>query len=79
MTGVQTCALPIYKIIAHEKHNEAKVSSLNDDIIIFVGPEGGFTENEIEMAEKNGFNTVSLGNRILRSETSSIFLLSIIK
>ncbi len=68
-----------YKIIAHEKHNETKVSSLNDDIIIFVGPEGGFTENEIEMAEKNGFNTVSLGNRILRSETSSIFLLSIIK
>jgi 16S rRNA (uracil1498-N3)-methyltransferase len=68
-----------YKVIAHEKHEDAKISSLNDDITIFVGPEGGFTEIEVEMAEKKGFITVSLGQRILRSETSSIFLLSIIK
>ncbi|MGL5591913.1 MAG: RsmE family RNA methyltransferase, partial [Metamycoplasmataceae bacterium] len=44
-----------------------------------VGPEGGFTENEIEMAANFGFEVVSLGSRILRAETSSIFLLSIIK
>ncbi len=68
-----------YKIIAHEKHIEDKVSMLNDDIIILVGPEGGFDEKEVEMAKKYGFDVVSLGKRILRAETSSIFLLSIIK
>ena len=67
------------KIIAHEKYNEEKISSLNDDILILVGPEGGFDEPEIKLAQNNNFKTVSLGRRILRSETSSIFLLSIIK
>ncbi|MGL4251968.1 MAG: 16S rRNA (uracil(1498)-N(3))-methyltransferase [Metamycoplasmataceae bacterium] len=67
------------KIIAHEKIKDKKISSLNDDVIILVGPEGGFTENEIEMAANFGFEVVSLGSRILRAETSSIFLLSIIK
>ncbi|MDK2820021.1 MAG: 16S rRNA (uracil(1498)-N(3))-methyltransferase [Mycoplasmataceae bacterium] len=68
-----------YKVIAHEKINSKKINSLSDDIIILVGPEGGFTENEINLAKNNGFDIVNLGNRILRSETSSIFLLSIIK
>ncbi len=67
------------KIIAHEKYNKEKISLLNDDILILVGPEGGFDEQEIEIAQNNDFKVVSLGKRILRSETSSIFLLSIIK
>ncbi len=67
------------KIIAHEKHDEEQTSMLTDDTIILVGPEGGFDENEIEMAKKLDFKVVSLGNRILRAETSSIFLLSRIK
>ncbi|MGL5205523.1 MAG: 16S rRNA (uracil(1498)-N(3))-methyltransferase [Metamycoplasmataceae bacterium] len=67
------------KIIAHEKFKGDKISFLNDDVIIIVGPEGGFTENEVETATNFGFEVVSLGNRILRAETSSIFLLSIIK
>ncbi|MGL6125304.1 MAG: 16S rRNA (uracil(1498)-N(3))-methyltransferase [Metamycoplasmataceae bacterium] len=67
------------KIIAHEKEDKEKVSSLSTDVVIFVGPEGGFDQIEIEMAKKFGFKVVSLGNRILRSETSSIFLLSKIK
>ncbi|MGL5617858.1 MAG: 16S rRNA (uracil(1498)-N(3))-methyltransferase [Metamycoplasmataceae bacterium] len=68
-----------HKIIAHEKLKNEKISLLNDDVIILVGPEGGFTENEVEIAVNFGFNVVSLGGRILRSETSSIFLLSRIK
>lgn len=67
------------KIIAHEKFENEKISSLSDDIIILVGPEGGFDNDEVELAKKFNFKVVSLGQRILRSETSSIFLLSIIK
>ncbi|MGL5205042.1 MAG: 16S rRNA (uracil(1498)-N(3))-methyltransferase [Metamycoplasmataceae bacterium] len=68
-----------HKIIAHEKSENKMISSLNDDVIILVGPEGGFTDFEIEMAMNFDFEVVSLGDRILRSETSSIFLLSRIK
>lgn len=39
---------------------------------ILAGPEGGFTENEIERAQAFGFVPVSLGERILRTETAAI-------
>ncbi len=39
---------------------------------IIIGAEGGFTENEIEMAKENGGKIISLGKRILRAETAAI-------
>ncbi len=51
-------------------------SARNDGVSIFIGPEGGFTEDEIEFAAKQGARTISLGKRILRSETASIALLA---
>ena len=39
---------------------------------IFIGPEGGFEDNEIDLIIKNGARTVSLGQRILRTETAAI-------
>lgn len=39
---------------------------------IFIGPEGGFDESEIALAESAGALTVSLGERILRTETAAI-------
>ncbi len=39
-------------------------------VSIFIGPEGGFDESEIEEARKEGATTVSLGKRILRTETA---------
>lgn len=47
-------------------------------IICLVGPEGGFTDEEIEFAVKNGFKVVSLGKNILRVETAGIAVLSTI-
>ena len=43
---------------------------------ILIGPEGGFDEGEIAMAEAVGGLTVSLGKRILRTETAAITALS---
>lgn len=37
---------------------------------IFVGPEGGFTEKEIELLSERGAKILTLGNRILRTETA---------
>lgn len=48
-------------------------------ILAIVGPEGGFTPREIRIARDAGFRIVSLGSRILRSETAAISLLSIIQ
>ncbi len=39
---------------------------------ILIGPEGGFDEKEIELATENGGKVVSLGKRILRTETAAI-------
>lgn len=41
-------------------------------LAIVVGPEGGFTPEETEMAIENGATVVTLGRRILRAETASI-------
>jgi 16S rRNA (uracil1498-N3)-methyltransferase len=42
------------------------------NICIVLGPEGGFTEKEIEAARSLGFKTASLGSRILRAETAAL-------
>ena len=45
---------------------------------VFIGPEGGFSDNEINLATSSGGTTVSLGKRILRTETASITTLSML-
>ena len=57
-----------------------KISGLKPGkrIAIVIGPEGGFSEGEVEYAKNCGFIPVSLGNRILRAETASIYALSVI-
>lgn len=47
-------------------------------VAIMVGPEGGFSEHEVHIAENLGYKAVGLGRRILRSETACIYALSVI-
>ncbi len=49
-----------------------------ESIAVFIGPEGGFDESEIAMARDAGMKTISLGNRILRTETAGLAALSIL-
>lgn len=48
-------------------------------IFFVVGPEGGFSEGEIDEAKGAGFTPVTFGGRILRAETASLCLLSILQ
>ena len=48
------------------------------DIAVFIGPEGGFDESEINLALKKGVRPVSLGKRILRTETAGLAMLSVL-
>jgi len=45
-------------------------------IAIFIGPEGGFEETEIQEALNNGIEPITLGKRILRTETAGFTILS---
>lgn len=49
-----------------------------DTLIIVVGPEGGFTKEEEDKLIANGYISVSLGKRVLRTETASLAALSYI-
>ena len=53
-------------------------SKKRDTIIIVVGPEGGFTDSEINYLENSGFISTSLGKNILRAETVPLYVLSVI-
>ena len=73
------------KILPYESEDgmagmvEAIVSFLPErDIAVFIGPEGGFDPMEVKFAENHGVLPVSLGRRILRTETAAIAVLSMI-
>ncbi|MBR5376051.1 MAG: 16S rRNA (uracil(1498)-N(3))-methyltransferase [Lachnospiraceae bacterium] len=48
----------------------------NKDVAVFIGPEGGFDEDEIRTAKEAGIEPVSMGKRILRTETAALVFLS---
>jgi 16S rRNA (uracil1498-N3)-methyltransferase len=52
---------------------------LPNNIIVLIGPEGGFSGKEVFLATKMGFTSLGLGPRTLRTETASIAVLSIIQ
>lgn len=65
--------------IAYEKENSNLLNNIKGkSITIVIGPEGGFEEDEYKAIVDMGFESISLGKRILRAETAAIFLTSII-
>jgi 16S rRNA (uracil1498-N3)-methyltransferase len=49
-----------------------------EKVVVLIGPEGGFSNAEAEVARSKGFHLVSLGRNILRTETAAIAVLSMI-
>lgn len=47
-------------------------------VAIFIGPEGGFDIEELEFAKERGFEIITLGRRILRTETAGMMLMSVL-
>lgn len=47
-------------------------------VAVFIGPEGGFSEEEVKAASEMGFLPITLGRRILRTETAGMSVLSMI-
>ena len=62
------------KLIAHCLEDEKQFikNFKTNDIVILIGPEGDFTNEEIELALKNNYKPVTLGNTRLRTETAGV-------
>ncbi|MGB2246436.1 MAG: 16S rRNA (uracil(1498)-N(3))-methyltransferase [Alcanivorax sediminis] len=58
------------RILAHPGNYPAMPHSLTGPVTLAIGPEGGWTDYEIEMLGKQGFQCHSFGSRILRVETA---------
>lgn len=56
-------------IVAHPTEEKECPRNISEDITLLIGPEGGLTSFEIDLLKLQGFNTVTLGSRILRVET----------
>ena len=68
------------KLVAHPT-GEAIASALAgdfDQVSVVVGPEGGLSDPEVEVAIQHGWTLVSLGSSILRIETAAAALAAII-
>ena len=59
-------------ILHTQQEGCASLPSLREDTAILVGPEGGFTEAEVEEAVKKGWNIASLSSSVLRADTAAI-------
>jgi 16S rRNA (uracil1498-N3)-methyltransferase len=72
------------KLMFWELESENGLKDINPEktpssLSILIGPEGGFTIEEVETARSHGFQTVSLGPRILRAETAPLVALSLLQ
>lgn len=75
------------KLVLYEKERTTRLKNLLERppdlrakrVVIACGPEGGFTDDEVKTAVKNGFIPVSLGGRVLRCETAALAALSIVQ
>jgi len=71
------------KLIAHEKVEDSSklkdlISSKTASAIALIGPEGGFTDDEVEACIHSGFKPICFGSRRLRTETAAIVAASMI-
>lgn len=72
------CKLLPYELADGMPHTKDLVDHLEpgQSVAIFIGPEGGFEQAEVALAKEKGFETITLGKRILRTETAGMVVLS---
>lgn len=81
--GIAETKEKISKIVKSLKDKNADKSNVTNmasaiEINVIIGPEGGFSESEIDLAKVRGLDILSLGDRILRTETAAVTALSIL-
>ena len=69
---MQRYGVPAARFVLHTGADLVPFETIHEPALIAIGPEGGFTTKEIDSARENGWQTRSLGPRILRMETAAI-------
>jgi 16S rRNA (uracil1498-N3)-methyltransferase len=73
------------KLFFWEKEGQQTLKQVHDSqpdaraVLLAIGPEGGFSVEEADLAQRHGFRSVQLGPRILRAETAAIAALSLVQ
>ncbi len=70
------------KLMCYEGENNIRIADVVNEsgsVAVVIGPEGGFTPEEVAVAERTGYTVVTLGKRILRAETASLVALTLIE
>lgn len=60
------------RLIAHFSEITTRYAPTREDAIVAIGPEGGFSDSEVELAVRSGWEVISLGPRTLRVETAAV-------
>ena len=71
----EAMALPAgLKLVLSEAEEQSQLRDvqLTGEVLLAIGPEGGWTEDELELLQQNGWLSASLGPTILRAETAAI-------
>jgi 16S rRNA (uracil1498-N3)-methyltransferase len=73
------------KLLFWEKEKSRSLDQVHEQqgdvnaVLIVVGPEGGFTLEEAELAQRQGFEPVEIGRRILRAETATVSAITLVQ
>lgn len=75
--NMQVKCIP-YELAEGMEHTRELIESIEpgQEVAVFIGPEGGFEESEIQLAMEAGIIPVTMGKRILRTETAGFTMLS---
>ncbi|HLA84984.1 MAG TPA: 16S rRNA (uracil(1498)-N(3))-methyltransferase [Thermoguttaceae bacterium] len=77
----ESTAVPL-RLVAHpgggKDYGEIASRAAGADILAAIGPEGGWTDEEVATARDSGWKVIELGPRILRVETAAVFLASLL-
>ena len=67
-----------YELAEGMQHTKELIGGLKpgQSVAVFIGPEGGFDEEEIELASEAGMQLITMGKRILRTETAGFTILA---
>lgn len=67
-----------YELAKDMARTREKIEAIRpgQSVAVFIGPEGGFEESEVETALDAGIEPITLGKRILRTETAGLTVLS---
>ena len=85
LNALESCEETSFKLLLYENSDRSLKQTVRTfknnqkNVAVFIGPEGGYTEDEVRIAESYEIRVAGLGKRILRAETASIASISILQ